>query len=657
MSIRFKTQLLVATAAFAASATGAQAQVAFPEAELHGMGASSIAVILPLELNCVGGNNKVGKSDGTESTVTEGAYTGAVGAFDCATAQIQPNITGKYISSGSGTGRTEWATIANAFTTSSIVFPTASSWGTAWTNAHFVLSDAPLAESELNTFNSESGGSDANAAAVNKKKAGAAIQFPLYVLPVAVAYNPVYGHKVTENVDLKFNVKSPVSVDGTEVGGLRLTKAAYCGIFNGYITNWNDPKIMAANTTTVAGKIVANSLMDAADTTARWNQDGVPIRLAGRLDKSGTTDIFSRHLSVVCSSGVSMSGTNKYKNAAETLPYAASSAIDMTTVKSDSNYKPSVASTSLAGTADMISGAYYASGLIVTTKGAEASGKFILANGSSDLAALINLAPDKASANNSNVLLNGKIGYIAADYVKPTAGKTLFSAALEEGKTSATPKKASYLLPTAVNATTAFGTKILPPQSKKDGTYDPKGAFDRAQPLGWYDALYFTGSTLANPPTGYPMTGTSNMLTGTCFASSAVRNGLVTFLNATLGNLVLDSTNATISPDIFVGSTVAKPGLKAKIGIAPMPAAWTKAITETFLKYSKDKDGKKFLGDRLLYIQNGLPTKAGLGKDKTALTADDLNGAPTTTTVVKGKNVVTYNEATRNPNCVSGSGL
>jgi len=651
MTIHFKTQLLAATAVLAATATGAQAQVAFPAAELHGMGASSIAVLLPTELNCLSGSNKYGKNDGTESSVTEGNYTGADGALNCATTDVQPNISGKYISTGSGTGRLSYKNINNALTgAAGLIFPTAASWGTAWTNVHFAMTDSPLLAAELTAFNTASAakGADvaatADKAAYRTKGAGAAIQFPLYVLPVAIAYNPVYGHKVTENVDLKFNVATPVAVGTTATGGLRLTKSAYCGIFNGYITNWNNAKITASNTYLDGKKVLTKSLMDTADSATRWNADGVPIRLVGRLDKSGTTDIFTRHLAAVCS-GVSMSGPNKYSNAAETLPYSTSSAIDMTSIKSDSNIKPSVSSSSLAGTADMISGAYYASGAIVTTKGAEAAGKYIVANGSGDVAAAINLAADKASASDANVLLNGKVGYIAADYVAPAVGRTLLAAALEQGNSAATSKPV-FLMPTAANATTAFGTKILPPQSDKSGKYVSTAAFDRANPLDWYEALYAGGATLANPVTGYAITGTTQFLTGTCFADKAIRNGMATFLNATLGNLKLNSANAKLSPNAFIGTATGKAGFKAQLGIAPMPTAWSTAITETFLKYSTQKsaDGTTLLGARGLYIQNGLPLKAADLPLKTAVTS-----------LVKGKTV--QNQAGPNPNCTDGQGL
>ncbi|MDF8335146.1 substrate-binding domain-containing protein [Novosphingobium cyanobacteriorum] len=639
--ISSKNTLMVATAVAAFTGTGAQAQVIFPEAELHGMGASSVAVVLPRELNCVGGFEQVGKNDGTTATVSEGAYPGNDGSFNCAKRTIQKQITGRYISTGSGGGKTALRNIdASSFFDGSAgkIFPSA--FGSTWTNPHFIMSDSPLAQSDLDTF---------NASAVGAKKAGAAIQFPLYVLPVAVAYNPVYGHKVAENKDLSFNVMAPVTVKGTVIGGLRMSKNIYCGIFNGYITNWNDPKIKALN---LRKGTRAVSLMDPADDVTRWNSDGVPIRLVGRLDKSGTTDIFTRHLAAVCNSA-GMTGPNKYLNPAEALPYNTASGITLTAFRSDAPYKASATNgTAFAGTTNMISGAVWTGSAIDTTNGAETPGLFLLADGSGKVASAINFAPDQASASDANVLLNGKLGYIGADFVRPSAGQTLHAAALEQGNSAAT-RKPMFLLPTALNATAAFGTSILPPETSKSGAYVKGGALSRSNPLDWYNALYQGSAVLSNPVAGYPITGTTQFDTGTCFASPAVRNALVTFLNASLGNLKVDSANRPLSANIFTGEIAPKLGIKAQMGIAPLPKAWTIAITETFLKRSKQKSGSQLLGTRSLYIQNGLPTATGLGNGKKKLALADL---PTEASFVKGANTI-YNEAGPNPGCTAGSGL
>ncbi|WP_225206565.1 substrate-binding domain-containing protein [Novosphingobium huizhouense] len=644
-----KMNLLAATAMVGSfvSASAAQAQVTYPQAELHAMGASSIAVILPRELNCVGPDgvtNKTGKNDGSASTVSEGVYVGTDGSFDCAVRSIQPNIGGEYVSTGSGAGKTAWRNInASAFFTgqTGAIFPSA--FGTVWANPHFVMSDSPISSSDLTTYNG-------NAAT---KKTGAAIQFPLYVLPVAIAYSPTYGYKVAEKQNLNFSIAQPTSVGGVRVGGLRLSKSVYCGIFNGYITNWNDSRIEALNTKVVGGKTTAVSLRNQFDDPVRWQVDGVPIRLVGRLDKSGTTDIFTRHLSAACNGGIMGAGkANKYLNASEALPYSTASNVDLTSFRADTPYKPS--GTGFAGTADMISGAVFTGSVIDSSKGSEAAGKFMVADGSGKVASAINLRPDRASASDANVLLNGKVGYIGADFVRPSAGQTLHAAALEQGLSASTLKPV-FRMPNAVGATAAFGTKIVPPESDASGKYvKGAGKFSRSNPLDWYDALYSGDTSLANPTVGYPITGTTQFVSGTCFASPATRNALVTFLNATLGWIRTDAAGNPVSANLFTGTTNANKGLKAQMGLAPLPTSWRVAIRETFLKRSAQKalDGTG-LGARKLYIQNGLPTEAGVAAGKPVLTEADL---PTNGTKTVGGRT-TYPEAAPNPDCTAGAGL
>jgi phosphate transport system substrate-binding protein len=65
-----------------------------------------------------------------------------------------------------------------------------------------------------------------------------------------------------------------------EVKDLKLSRAAYCGITTGKITNWNDPAIAAANTGT--------TLPDR------------PIGFVHRSDGSGTTAVFTTHIKAAC---------------------------------------------------------------------------------------------------------------------------------------------------------------------------------------------------------------------------------------------------------------------------------------------------------------------------------------------------------------------
>lgn len=654
MSTHFKTSLLGASAIIASVAAPAHAQVVFPDADLHGAGASSIASIVPREANCI---SDVKPPLINVTSLISGAYTtssfasvasnpGKAGKFDCSVNTIQKNVRIRYVSVGSGGGRaalvsaTPAATLFGANTR-----PTSAatgSDGTGWTSLHFAFTDSPLLPSEVSTWNTNRGG------ASSTEKAGKLIQFPLYVLPVALAYRPVYGYKGT--TPLTLNVKDP--------NGLRLSKQAYCGILNGNIKNWNNAFILDTNTVSVAAKgaVAGVSLADASD-TARWASEGAPIRLVGRLDSSGTTDIFTRHLAAACAGPITqVVGTAKITRAAESLPFVspATGGIDLKTVLSTTRYTTAQTSTRFAGDVSMINGAYYGgkgatdgtngiqvvSSAPVTTEGASAtagSGFYIVANGTPQVAAAIAdvTSPNTliTSALDTTVTLNGKIGYLSADGVVAfntnvaNVNDQLSTAVLEVANSYdlGKAKKWGFAAPTSANATIAFGT-VAPPESDAKGKFVVGGALDpkRDNAIGWYDALYANASTLANPTLGYPMTGTTQFITGTCFASPAIRNGVATLISTLIGTNALQSDGKKYDKLLYTGVKPGKLGVRQAVGLAQLPAAWRTAITETFLKKSTDT----VLAGKKLYIQNGLPgllNVSATAKKGAILTADLLN--------------------------------
>lgn len=85
----------------------------------------------------------------------------------------------------------------------------------------------------------------------------------------------------------------PVAVvyNAPGVNGLKLSRPVLAGIFAGQITQWNDPKIGADN--------------------PGVNLPALPIRLAVRADSSGTTFIFTNHLSAIDSYFKGRIGANK----------------------------------------------------------------------------------------------------------------------------------------------------------------------------------------------------------------------------------------------------------------------------------------------------------------------------------------------------------
>ncbi len=587
-----KLSLLAASMLASTIASGAQAQAVNPGPDvLHGVGASSITYVLVQDLNCLSGFNPAGNNNNTTSVVPEGNYVG-VGTtpkpLNCATTDLQPNNSGLYVATGSGDGRKGWRTYASVFGGSKVNPFDVANNAPAWAHYQFAFSDAPISVSDQTAF----------VTASTANKLGNAIQIPLFALPVALAYNPVYGRDTVAGKDLKFNVKSTyVQKDaaGNPVGGLRMNRTDYCEIFNGVITDWTDAKLKARNG--------ALSLLDPTD--PRGVSAPTPIRLVGRSDSSGTTDIFTRHLAAVCGADVSVpGGINKFNRAASGLPWQ--STLNMATVDAGTVYTGAF-STNFANATDdalhqSLSGAYFnkTTGVIDTTKGVEAAGKFMIANGTSGVAGAINLAPDAAST--SGVLLNGKLGYTGSDYVAPAPlGTGVFSVALQVGGAGTV-----YAMPNAKNGAAAFGattTAILPPQTvASSGAYSTADArtivnpttglaepVDRANPLHWTAVLYNNSVnpalTLAAPAKGYAITGVTMMLPYQCYASASTRLS-VTNLIALISGKATKEAPLVFDANAFISTSTTGPGINVQSGIAPLPAAWRAAIAETFLKSS-----------------------------------------------------------------------
>lgn len=588
---RLKTALFLATAASSAMfAPMAQAQVTnIPqpalndgERAIHGAGASSIQNVLVQEFNCIAKHNDLGVFTstivpGTLKTLAE--PTNLPTSFNCATQELEPNANAKYLSTGSGSGRTAWLASTNTFGVGNPL-------GT-WNTVQFAFSDSPASSTDFTNYTN-------NVSSV----AGPAVQFPKYVLPVAIAYNPQYGVTNT-GTPLLFNVMAPQQILGVDAGGLRLNAQTYCRIFNGDIKNWNSSEITADNGGT--------SLKASADNQSRWDNEGVPIRIVGRVDRSGTTDIFTRHLAAVCDA-LTVS-TNKYDNAAETLPYdrsSGSTAPNFSGVRSDTGLNPSSTATA-AGTITSVSPFYFDnSGLpaswhytnVVTNTTATGNdtvsgtattplnglGLYIVAAGSQGVSDAVNFAPDADSkrAGFSGWKFNGKLGYIGADFIPPAPSASgLFAAALKHTAGAG----GTYLMPSAANGVTAAASTRAP-QTASNGTFDSTDGgrgLSRANPADWYSALYSPSATLANPSSGYAITGTTQFLGYTCYKAGNLES-IQNFIGWNTGfvNQDWDFNDRT---GVFTDSTgaVSSSGLLPRSNIGAMPANWQNAIIQAFL--------------------------------------------------------------------------
>ena len=664
-----RIHLLAACAASTFVVSAAQAQVALPPVELRGAGATTVGDGTVRTMNCVGnpgaGLNKYGTNSNQLLTVSPGAYNPATPsatnpAYDCATQEIQPDFEGKYIGTGSGAGREMWRTFQTATTLNGAagkVNPFSGGAGSpsGWSNLQFAFSEAPAAVSDITAYTA-----NANSAA---NKAGAAIQVPFFVIPVAVAYNPAYGVNSTgaAPVDMKFNVKVPAKINNVVAGGLKLSRVAYCKIFNGEITNWNDPLLKTLNS--------GLSLHDpVSDTLARWTSEGAPIRLVGRADKSGGTDVTTRAIAAQCNGG--QVAVNKFVKAAESLPYDNTSTIDIRRLRPDTHYYPTSSASRFSGTVQSLGGLVYDRVTDVVCKWDEVNatttkcdaalapggvftnaptpGLFMVSDGSSGVAEAIETTVNNAliASTTPGIALNGKVGYVGADFVKPVPGRNLFSAALQKGNVAT---GTSYVMPSATNAGAAFGT-VLPPQSiASSGAYnitdarilgandpylpitDPVNGgasvpVDRANPLHWVAVLYNPNgpitSTLASPAAGYPITGSAFMDTYTCFkpanpavpGNNAKRFGIVEYMGLMFGKITKNSLNTAVHANTFKGTGATALGIIPQSNMTLPAAGWINAITETFLKKStQDGDPTAVvakLGDRNLWIQDNYPTTA-----------------------------------------------
>lgn len=640
--VNLKSLLMAATVVAGSAASPAFAQqIPLPapanaDGALHGAGASSIPNTVTRSFNCLSAvdNPRGTSSSATSLTVlTQGVFIGTP-AVDCSVAAdaVQTNVQGKYVSAGSGFGRQIWRNFSNDFqgggaTASTGVFNPFVTAPDVWSNVQFAFSDTGVSASDLSTYNTRAAPS-----------AGAAISFPLYLLPVAIAYSSTYGINAGGQ-PMVFNARGRgiALAGGTPAAAIKLSKAAYCGIFNGTLTNWNNAAFTTLNNGT--------PLFDPVnDTAARWNADGVPIRLVGRLDRSGTTDIFTRHLAAVCNPtnapGIperrsatgrllaaavpAFTGTNRFTQPAESLPYSPSSGIDFRSVRGDTGYRTNNSAANLAGSVNSISGDFFNGTAIVnigtgstqfpstsgpssTPNGNQGTGFFLLADGSPRVAGAITLAPDYSL---NGVLLNGKIGYISADFVNPSVDALpgLAAATLQVGVSTTL-----YANPTATAARAAMGT-ILPPQSDTGGLYQANDTrlvrpttgtalvpATRANPIAWTDVLYAdTTQTLAAPTVGYPLTGTTQVFLYTCYAGTN-REAMVSFLGWTLGQYTRNGSGAVAPKGLLNGTVPATPGVLFQSNVGVVPANWTRAIVNTFLS---NPTAEPTLGAQNLWIQD-----------------------------------------------------
>jgi ABC-type phosphate transport system substrate-binding protein len=524
---KLKTHILTTACLAVIGSIGFSAGASAVSLDVYGGGSSLVAPYARQAMDCYALPTQLIFKGTPPTFVSETPfnYVNPPHSQDCSTTHIKSDRTIHYISTGSGTG------IAALFSHDPTKYGFVDAGQTQYfPEVYYGLSDAGLASSDVAIYNG--GGVEQGVTVVAPgvtpgvgeygnplQLFGPMIQFPASIDPVAVAYDPVYKKVFSSGTVTKYKLNIHFTrTDGS--GGLRLDATTYCKIFNGQITNWNDPALKTLNGN--------KSLEDPADPTpaGSWS---VPLQIVGRMESSGTTSIFTRHLANVCAS---LAG-NAYADGNTLLP---SALIGPTYDKTQINNSP-------AG---------------------ETLGKFTVANGSDGVSKYVAFTTDPTS--DTPTIIQGRVGYVGPDYALPAV---LTTNANTYGLNTASLKNTSgqYEAPTGKAAQAAY--KVLsPPQSDPTGHYDSSQPGNRADPSQWVQSPSKT-SALANPTTSgaYPIVGSTNFLGYTCYKVGGQETTLDNFVNWYVGALtVTDGTN----------------GILAKAGLAPLPPNWRTAIKETF---------------------------------------------------------------------------
>ena len=565
--------LLGASALVAASLSLAGASQAAVTSQVYGGGSSLIGPYLRVVADCYGNPTDLvvqGSYPYTsgESFITlspfnfAGVGAAAKGAQNCATTHTDPTVQINFINSGSGNG--ELGVITHDIGVDVGLTTDGATGHEQYPSIQFGAGDYGLGHSEIAIYNGGgtlaqgTGASSGNAVTILAPGSattpsgltyanplalyGNFIQFPISIDAVAIAYSPIYkvANSSVTNVttNYKFNVKVK-NKDGS--GGLRMTMPIVCAIFNGAITNWNDPALKYLN-----GGV---SLADPTDPQAA--SFSVPIQLDGRADSSGTTSIFYRAMAAQCGSTTT-----------PTVLTLATSATATESVTYTNHYLP-------AG------GKKLPSGLI-----GSAAGQFHTFTGTTAVATAVGAIASPAAGG---TVIHGDLTYIGTDYVLPEAtaavgGVNNYGLNVVDIKYNT----AAFIEPTAATALKAF-TGILPPQSTASGAYSATVTANglRANPEDWAEPISTTistlgGVTLATPVAtplaapsaagAYPLVGTTNAFLNTCYTTSNAPVIKAFFTNYLTNPLI---TNATA-------------GILPKAGFGVLPTAWLTAINQTF---------------------------------------------------------------------------
>jgi ABC-type phosphate transport system substrate-binding protein len=451
----------------------------------------------------------------------------------CATTQVNTSATVWYINAGSGNGIGSFfghdpvVKFGEVNTHAPTTFPEE-----IYSNSDTGLSDTPDVACYNNGSCTEKVAIGAPGTACSSTSPypvpaqcyGPLIQVPVSVDDVALLFNPVYEKVVApglKEVDYKFRTAT-----------IKLSRNTVCGIFEGTITNWNDPAITKDNTT---------SLKSTSDPTptASWS---VPLIPVGRTDGSGTTSIVTRHLAAYCGSSIYTIGTSN-------VPAAVAGAA----------WNPA--------TQAEYPGAGDVTGKITTATGSTGVAYYtaftVPPNGFGNKCSAGTVLP--AGYGGGDCIQQGRLGYAGADY-SALYNKTSKAVSVSLDAVQLQNKAGKYIAAGPAGAIAAF--------TSGGGSPPAAGTTAAADPGQWVQGLSST-VPLADPvsSTSYPMVGTTQTFLYQCYANAA-KTATV------LGMERFVYTNKT--------STDSKLGILAKVGLAPLPTTWLSAINTEFIVGNAD---------------------------------------------------------------------
>lgn len=600
-----KSILLAAAAAIVGVAGQAAAQ-----ATIYGNGASLPAPYVRQLFNCYGTDfplvTRTGSPVVAGTPVSAFQYNPDVNGDgtpdgvirNCAneTANVLSNFRGVYVSTGSGRGIQGVISHSPSFAGDYVV---GDALTTLFPAQHFGLSEAALGDNDVANYNLGTNSAvrpltqgltllapgavvpnplPSNTFANPRERYGALVQFPLLIAPVTIAFDPIYRKYNNPTLGLQEfrlriqNPRTALDSNGNTVttGGIRLTPSAYCRLFHGQITNWNDTQLRSP-------AIVGNptTFRDAADVTQSNAAFSAPIQIVGRSDSSGTTSIFTRHLAAVCDAFVA---SNAYTTSGNTnLP-----------ATRFSNAVWNQTTQTLSGTETL--------GLFTRSAGNEGVADYLDFRNvpSASLNDVGRGFTFNAGVDPANVLTQSRVGYVGPDYVLPgvlttqtnTYGLTttdLLNANGQNVVPSPTGARLAYeLFPVVAGANrqnparwVAPLERFLPYDVNQDGVFDVADNPDTAAVNDPADRNPLANPFSATDPSfrAYPMVGTTNVLLYTCYSAGSVRSAILRFFQEFERQSTLNSNNLANDPD---------QGLLDSAGLSPLPGGWQNAIRTVF---------------------------------------------------------------------------